>query len=98
MKKALFVFGAFLGFFVLAILGLGAVFKFGLPRANPPSAEKIAPTAERLARGEYLVLHVTDCFGCHAERGKGGFTFDENLGVPGHVTAQNITPDVETGI
>ena len=81
------------------------------PAQRPPSAERIEPTPERLARGKYLVHHVTDCLGCHSDHtfdfampvkpgteGKGGFVFDENLGFPGVVAAQNITPDPETGL
>lgn len=82
------------------------------PEQRPPSAEKIEATPERLARGEYLTLHVTDCLGCHSDfhfdrfavpikagtEGQGGFPFDKGLGVPGLVQAQNITPDPETGI
>jgi mono/diheme cytochrome c family protein len=72
----------------------------------------IEATPERLARGEYLVNHVTDCLGCHSDHvwekwaspvrpgteGMGGFTFTATEGVPGRVSAPNITPDRETGI
>jgi mono/diheme cytochrome c family protein len=65
-----------------------------------------------LARGEYLVSHVTPCLDCHSTRdfnkysgpvkpgteGMGGYLFDQKLGVPGMVYAKNITPDSETGI
>jgi hypothetical protein len=65
-----------------------------------------------MARGGYLVGHVTHCLGCHSgldfERlglpakpgqiGQGGLPFDEKFGVPGMVAAQNITPDPEFGI
>lgn len=81
------------------------------PAQRPPAAERIEPTPERLARGKYLVHHVTDCLGCHSDHtlefglpikpgteGKGGFVFDKNLGFPGVVAAQNITPDRDTGL
>jgi cytochrome c553 len=66
-----------------------------------------------LARGDYLVNHVTPCLDCHSNRdftknggpvtpgteGMGGFVFDQKLGgVPGVVYSRNITPDAETGI
>jgi mono/diheme cytochrome c family protein len=82
------------------------------PQMRPPSAEKIEVTPARLARGEYLVEHVTHCLGCHSDshfdrfaipikpgtEGQGGFPFDKKLGVPGLVQAQNITPDPEFGL
>ena len=37
------------------------------PAQRPASAEKIEATPERLARGEYLVVHVADCVGCHSD-------------------------------
>jgi len=109
---------------LLKILGkivIALVLAFGLallwlalrsPRMRPPSAEKIEATLARMARGEYLVLHVADCLGCHSDfhsdrfaipvkvgtEGQGGFPFDKKLGVPGLVQAQNITPDEETGL
>jgi hypothetical protein len=81
------------------------------PAHRPPSTEKVEPTRQRLARGQYLVDHVADCEGCHSDhlwdrwgmpprpgaRLAGGFLFDEKFGVPGTVSAQNLTPDPETG-
>ena len=82
------------------------------PKRRPPSTEKIALDAPRIERGRYLTLHVTDCLGCHSDHhfdrfgmpikagteGQGGFAFDEKLGVPGIVCAQNITSDPEFGL
>lgn len=81
------------------------------PASHPASAEKIEATPQRLARGEYVVEHVADCLGCHSDHnlkysipvkpgseGEGGFIFDEKLGFPGVVAAQNITPDPEFGL
>jgi len=82
------------------------------PAMRPPSDEKVEATPQRLARGEYLVEHVADCFGCHSDhhwnrfaipvkngtKGQGGYPFDAKLGVPGLVQAQNITQDKETGL
>jgi mono/diheme cytochrome c family protein len=104
-----------LGYGVLALIGLlgiGVGVLYVLPpRSRPPPAETIAATPARLARGEYLVKHVVNCFGCHSDHlltfgfpykqgteGEGGLAFDEGDGVPGRVVAKNITPDRETGI
>ncbi len=104
-----------LGLLLLVVVALGAIgiswLALRKPAQRPVRALKIEPTPERLARGRYLVHHVTDCLGCHSDHttefampikrgteGIGGFVFDENLGFPGVVAAQNITPDRETGI
>jgi hypothetical protein len=82
------------------------------PLSQPPSAEHVERTPERLARGKYLAETVVGCMDCHSEHrddlfgwpakpetyGQGGFAFDQKLGMPGVIQAQNITPDVETGI
>jgi hypothetical protein len=81
------------------------------PATRPPSTETIERTPQRLARGEYLVEHLSECMSCHSDhdyqryglpvksgtRGAGGYPFDQRLGVPGVVCAQNLTPDPETG-
>ncbi|HKO57862.1 MAG TPA: cytochrome C [Thermoanaerobaculia bacterium] len=104
-----------LGGVLLVVVGLvaGGVSWLALrkPAQRAASAETIEPTPARLARGEYLVNHVSDCLGCHSDHttayglpikpgseGMGGFVFDEKLGFPGVVAAQNITPDPETGL
>jgi mono/diheme cytochrome c family protein len=81
------------------------------PAQRPASAEKVEATPARLARGKYVVHNVSDCLGCHSDHvgkfgfpvkpgseGQGGFIFDKNLGFPGVVAAQNITPDPEFGL
>lgn len=81
------------------------------PKMRPPSTEKVEGTPSRMARGRYLVDHVSDCLGCHSDHttrfampikpgteGQGGYPFDAKLGVPGLVCAQNITPDPEHGL
>jgi mono/diheme cytochrome c family protein len=82
------------------------------PDMRPPSSETITATPERIARGEYIARHVAGCLDCHSDAyvdrfslpvktgtlGQGGFAFDEKLGVPGVVQAQNITSDRETGV
>ena len=90
---------------VVAGVGLGYLF-IAYPVSQPPSAIKIDPTPERLARGEYLAQHVSGCIDCHSERdttrfalpvkpgtyGKGGDLFDEENNLPGKIYAKNITP------
>jgi hypothetical protein len=82
------------------------------PAQREPMPGKIEATPDRLARGEYLVNHVTNCLACHSQfefatygmphkagtEGQGGFPFGPEYGVPGMVQAQNITADKETGI
>ena len=65
---------------------------------------------ERVERGQYLFTTLLDCDGCHSERdftrlggpvvagkvGQGGVMQLE--GLPGQLSAPNITPDKETGI
>jgi mono/diheme cytochrome c family protein len=80
------------------------------PSARTLTSHKFESTPERLARGAYLVNHVADCMGCHAEHdwtahdapvvpGTLGSGQDLNIlkGFPGKVYAPNITPDPETG-
>jgi len=111
MKKLMKILGGLL----LVVLALLAVVVAWLtlrkPASRPASAEKIEATPQRLARGQYLTEHVSDCLGCHSDafltfglpikpgsEGQGGFAFDKKLGFPGVVAAQNITPDKETGL
>ena len=95
---------------VIAIGGLSWL-ALRKPASRPASTEAIEATPARLARGAYLVEHVVDCLGCHSDHvttfgfavkpgteGQGGFVFDKNLGFPGTVAAQNITPDTEFGL
>lgn len=94
----------------LAAIGVGylAVRK---PAQRPASAAKIVSTPERVARGRYLVHHVSNCFDCHSERtgayalpfkpgrdGVGGFVWNKELGFPGLLAAPNLTPDPATGL
>ncbi|HEY4640331.1 MAG TPA: cytochrome C [Thermoanaerobaculia bacterium] len=98
---------------VIAGLAAGAIswLHFKKPASRPASAEKIEATPERLARGRYVVEHVSDCLGCHSDHtlgfampvkpgteGEGGYIFDEKLGFPGVVAAQNITADPTFGL
>ncbi len=96
---------------VILVAAAVAVLVLRPPKMRPPSGEKVKSSPARLARGEYLVHHVSDCLGCHSDHrntfampikrgteGQGGYPFDEKLGVPGVVCAQNITSDPEHGL
>jgi len=95
---------------VVAALGVGYLM-MKKPAQRPASAEKIEATPERLARGQYLVHHVSLCLDCHSEHvlayalpvkpgreGVGGFVWDAKIGFPGTLAASNLTPDFETGL
>jgi mono/diheme cytochrome c family protein len=98
---------------ILAVAGISATIgwrPFLGPKTRPLTNRKFEATPERLARGTYLVEHVTACIDCHTP-------FDEKTGssagnvkekgsgqpfplpgFPGSLVAPNITPDPETGI
>lgn len=92
---------------VIVIAGL-IYFNAAFPKVDPPSNIKVEVTPERLARGEYLANHVSNCMDCHSTRdwskyagpvikeslGKGGEKFSDEIspGFPGVVFAKNITP------
>ena len=80
------------------------------PRARAVTSVTFERSPKRLARGQYLVEHVSDCMGCHAEHdwtmhdapvGSGGLGAGQDMsmlgGLPGRVYAPNLTPDPETG-
>ena len=112
MKRLSKVVAGLVGLVVILAVAAVAALALRQPSSRPASTETIERTPERLARGKYLVEHVSDCYGCHsghvAEKydipvkpgteGQGGFVFDEKFQVPGVVCAQNITPDPETGL
>lgn len=89
---------------LLVCLGIGCT--AGLGRLEPIPTEVLQATPERLARGAYLVEHVTVCLDCHSQRdwdtysapivagteGQGGEVFDDRHGVRGVVYGTNITP------
>jgi cytochrome c553 len=104
-----------LGIVVLAVVALAAIgvsyLSLRKPAQRAASAVKVQATPERLARGQYLVRHVSICFDCHSERtvayglpfkpgreGVGGFIWDEKIKFPGVLAAANLTPDPETGL
>lgn len=104
-----------LGIALLVIVALAAIgvsyLSLRKPAQRPAASAKIEATPERIARGKYLVQHVTICFDCHAERtlayglpvkpgreGVGGFVWDRKSQFPGVLAAANLTPDAETGL
>lgn len=103
------------GIVVLVIVALAAIgvsyLSLRKPAQRAANPEKIEATPARVARGNYLVHHVTICFDCHSERtmayalpfkpgreGVGGFVWDKQIGFPGTVAAANLTPDPDTGL
>lgn len=79
------------------------------PRARPVTDRRFQATPERLKRGEYLVEHVSLCYGCHTSFDAKGKDMPQLLAAKGsgrvmadqgdfRVVAPNITPDPETGI
>ena len=92
---------------VVIVAGAGVGYLFAkYPDVPPPENITVARTPERLARGEYLAKHVSQCVDCHAVRdmtkyagpvvegtaGRGG----ENFGIEGTAVralySRNITP------
>lgn len=94
---------------VVAIVSTLGVRPFIGPRKRAVTAQKFSVTPERRARGEYLVKHVSLCFGCHTAFDVKGRTepvltvppgSGNNMGGDASVTivAPNITPDPKYGI
>jgi mono/diheme cytochrome c family protein len=79
------------------------------PSTRPLTTQRFAPTPERLARGTYLVKHVTPCMECHAPHRwtEHDAPVEANMlgagqempmkGLPGRVVAPNLSSDPETG-
>jgi mono/diheme cytochrome c family protein len=90
---------------LVAAAGVGYLFA-NYPDVPPAENITVVPTPEKIARGEYLAKHVTQCVDCHAVRdftkyagpvvegtlGRGG----ENFGIAGTAVrtlySRNITP------
>jgi mono/diheme cytochrome c family protein len=103
------------GIAVLAVVALAAIgvayLSLRKPSQRAASQERIEATPERLARGKYLVTHVSVCLDCHSERtlafglplkpgreGAGGYVWDQRSRFPGTLAAANLTPDNDTGL
>ncbi len=85
----------------ILIVVLSGATAVGLRSLGAADAQQpdVVPSADTVARGEYLV-HAADCVSCHTAAGgqpfAGGREFD--LGRMGKLYAPNITPDKGTGI
>lgn len=92
----------FLVIVLLITAGVG-YFLAAFPRVSPPARVEAPRTPERLARGQYLSLHVAGCVACHGQRdwarysgpllpdrlGQGGTAFKLDVGT---IYSLNITP------
>ena len=80
------------------------------PRSRPLTNRVFEKTPERWARGKYIVESESACADCHSPHdwtkhdypipaGMEGAGEDFSIlkGLPGHVVAPNLTPDMETG-
>ncbi len=99
---------------LLLLLALGITFTVGWrpligPRKRALTDRHFQATPQRLKRGEYLVEHVSLCYGCHTSFDAKGKDMPQLLEAKGagqvltdesgfRVVAPNITPDPETGI
>jgi mono/diheme cytochrome c family protein len=88
----------------LSVLTLAVVVVAGLigwrlvSREIDPSVPDVQPTAELVARGEYLA-RAADCAACHNEPGGKPFAGGVAFTLPfGTIYSTNITADPETGI
>lgn len=112
MKKVVVrVLGALAALVVLAVVALVVKFFVLSPRMRPAPDLKASTDPQVIARGSYLVNHVTGCLGCHSPvrddvpgdppvEGKlgAGRDFGEWPGAPFHLRSKNLTPDKEFGI
>jgi mono/diheme cytochrome c family protein len=106
LSKLLKILGSVLLLLVVVASGAVAYIKLALPDVGPAPDLLIEPTADRVARGEYLAHHVSPCMDCHSTRdwskfsgplvpgtlGRGGEVFDQRFGFPGTFISRNITP------
>lgn len=108
VRRVALVIGALVALLVVA--GLTKVYVLS-PRLRPAPDVKARNDPETVARGKYLVDHVTACLACHStidESQPGDRVADGGLGAgrdfgalpdfPGRLRAPNLTPDPETGI
>lgn len=111
MKTFFKVLGIALLIVVALLAGAASWLSLKKPAQRPAAAAKVNATPERLARGKYLVEHVSVCLDCHSDHlttyslpikpgteGVGGYIFDKKVGFPGVVAAQNITQDPTDGL
>jgi len=84
---------------VLLLAGLAAlVLALNFRDESPLVADGAPPTAEQVARGEYLA-RAGNCRGCHTERGAAPYAGGRGIATPfGTVFAPNLTPNPEHGL
>ena len=82
-----------------ALLGVAVVWhNWGDLLAPPPARSELAPSADTLARGEYLV-RAGNCMACHTSRGGAPLAGGRAIDTPfGAVYSSNLTPDPDTGL
>ncbi|MET0385260.1 MAG: c-type cytochrome [Polyangiales bacterium] len=99
-----------LGLVTLVAAAAGYV-RFALPRVGAAPAIAASHDPAVLARGEYLAQNVAVCVDCHSSRDfskfsgplqqgtlwRGGERFGHAIGLPGELTAPNITPAALSG-
>jgi mono/diheme cytochrome c family protein len=109
MKKVLAVLG---GIIVLAAAFLAFMLFVKKPAQRPALAVQVKSTPELVARGKYLVEHVSNCVDCHSQadhskfgnpivagrEGVGGECWTPTMHFPGTLCALNLTPDKDTGL
>jgi len=93
---------------VIALVAIGGIIYINssFPDVKPAQDISVKIDSTTIARGEYLVKHVSVCFDCHSESdwtrlsspsvestlGAGGEAYTEEMGFPGNYYAANITP------
>ncbi|MBK6695242.1 MAG: c-type cytochrome [Myxococcales bacterium] len=112
MKKLLGRIGlALAALIALAVLSIVVKFFVLSPKMRPAQDLKAPTSPEAIARGKYLVDHVTGCLGCHSPvqddkpgdlvvPGKLGAGRDFGVweGAPFRLRSANLTPDKQFGI
>jgi mono/diheme cytochrome c family protein len=104
---------ALLALIFIAVIGIPAVVGtrplIG-PRMRPLTNRVYERTPQRVERGQYLATSVSACLICHSPHDwtkhdlptpsgmNGAGTIFPLIGLPGAVTAPNLTPDPETGL
>ena len=84
-----------------AVLTLAAVVHYLNIRgeaALPAATSEFRPTAQQVARGEYLA-RLGNCMGCHTTRGGAPYAGGRGIATPfGLVYSTNLTPAAKTGL
>ncbi len=111
MKRVLKAIGIVVGVLLALVAGAIAFVFARYPIVQPPSAEKIVPTPELVARGKYVAENVAACGYCHSTKYEdrwgrptkaggdlaGGLVLERSQGYPFRLPMPNLTPH-ETGL